>query len=411
MRAGAGAVLVAQRRAELTPWWQAHRASRLLVIRATDQLVHTPLVAPLVASGHARAIAVAPDGAYGGAMIARGAAADALVAALAGGADDRELASASGGGAATVPHGPLARHDARTPAERRAAARLLYRIIHKPQDNAITRWLFRPASFALTRLLVHTPITPNQITFITAILVAVGCWLTAQPTPGGAIGGSALVLAAAYTDCCDGEVARLKLMSSRLGAWFDTIVDELSQIAYLVALGLHCRAHFNLIEALAPSWPHRWDMLDGSDPWRWAIALGVATYGITIACVYWNIVVVVGSANSQDYVGRFEIADGDVPGTARLRPIASQAIATSPDHHPALRWIATYVPHVVRKDFVCWAMVLLAVLQMTQLAFILLVTGGVVSSAIVAVDHVRVRRQLGEIRRRARVFVRATRRA
>ena len=66
---------------------------------------------------------------------------------------------------------------------------------------------------------------------------------------------------------------------------------------------------------------------------------------------------------------------------------------------------------VVRKDFICWGTLVLAGLHLTQIAFGLLVAGGVVTAAIVTVDHLRVRGQLFEIRRRARVFVRATRRA
>ncbi len=405
VRAGASAVLVARSRAELPAWWRANPSERVLVIRATDQLVHTPLVSGLVATDRALAIAVAPRdaaasdcaaGSYAGAMIACGAAASRLVAALADGADDRALAAtALADGADAIPHGAIARHPATTPDQRRAAARLLYRIIHKPQDNAITRYLYRPLSFPLTRLLVHTAITPNQISYCTAVLIAIGCWLTARGPVDSAILGTAIVLAASYVDCCDGEVARLKLQTSRFGAWLDTVVDELSQVAYMIALGLHCAHSFGVFGDLGPH-----------DRWLYAIAIGAVTYTIAIYCVYWNIVVLIGSANSQDYVGKFEITDGDAPGTARLRPVAAQAIAVRPDMHPALKFAATYAPYLVRKDLVSWGVLVLAVVHLTELAFGLLVAGGVLTAAIVAIDHVRVRAQLFEIRRRDRVFVR-----
>jgi len=395
VRAGAVAVLVVRSRAELAPWWRTERSTRVLVLRATDQLVHSPLVASLVATHHPLAIAVDPvDGAYGGAMQACGAAASTLVAALAAGEDDRALA-ARVEVAAHVAHGPIARHPTTTADQRRAAARMLYRIVHKPQDNAVTRWLYRPLSFPLTRLLVHTSVTPNQISYVTAFLVAIGCWITAT---GSALTGTAIVLAASYVDCCDGEVARLKLATSRYGAWLDTVVDELSQIAYMTALGLHC-AHVFSVHYLLGDLGHY-------DPWHVAIAVGVATYAIAIYCVYWNIVVVVGSANSQDYVGKFEITDGDRPGTARLRPIASQAIATSADVLPSLRWIATYAPYIIRRDFVCWGTLALAALHLPQVGFGLLIVGGVATALVVTIDHVRLRTQLVEIRRRERVLVR-----
>lgn len=410
VRAGATDVLVVHDRAAIAPWWRTHARDRVLVIRATDQLVHPPLVAGLAERLRDRdtVIAVAPaaradtdardlaPGAYAGALLARGREADALVDALAAGADDRALAAtALAASGAAVPHGPIARHPARTRAERRAAARMLYRIIHKPQDNAITRYLYRPISFPLTRLLVHTGITPNQISLVTAVLVVIGCWLTARGPMDSAFHGTLFLLAASYVDCCDGEVARLKLESSRLGAWLDTVVDELSQVAYLVALGLHCRAFFGA------------DYLGGpaSDLWRFAIIVGAATYLLAIYCIYWNIIVVVGSANSQDYIGRFEIAPGDAPGTARLRPVATQAIPTHDLPYP-LRLLATYAPYLVRKDLVCWATVGFAFFGLTHVAFLLLTLGGLTTALIVANDHVRLRHQLSTIRRRALVLVR-----
>ncbi|MBE7451009.1 MAG: CDP-alcohol phosphatidyltransferase family protein [Kofleriaceae bacterium] len=293
-------------------------------------------------------------------------------------------------GATAVAHGEIARHPATTRAERKAAARLLYRIIHKTQDNAITRYLYRPVSFPLTRLLVHTPVTPNQVSYAVAVLVAIGCWLTARGPMSSAIAGTALCLFASYVDCCDGEIARLKLLSSRFGAWLDTVIDELSQIAYMVALGWHCRAYFGV--------DYLGDL--GFDPWLWAIAIGAVTYVVTIYIVYFNIIVVVGSANSQDYVGRFEVVDGAEPGTVRLRPAATQAIATRDELHPALKWLATYLPYVVRKDFISWGALILAFAHLTQVAFAMLVLGGPVTAIIVGVDHLKLRGQLRAIARR-----------
>jgi phosphatidylglycerophosphate synthase len=405
-RAGAKRVLVARDRAAIAAWWaDPARGDAVLVIRATDQLVHTPLASGLGAVDGDRVVAVAPSGAvatdvdagaYAGAMLARGAEADELVAALARGDDDRALgAAALAAGATAVPHGEIARHPATTHAERKAAAKLLYRIIHKIQDNAITRYMYRPVSFPMTRLLVHTPITPNQVSYIVGVLVVIGCWLTARGPMSSAIAGTALCLFASYVDCCDGEIARLKLLSSKFGAWLDTIIDELSQIGYMIAVGIHCRKYFGV--------DYFGDL--GFDPWLWAMVIGTLCYALIIYIVYFNIIVVVGSANSQDYVGRFEVVDGDEPGTVRLRPAATQAIATSDDGNPVVKWLATYVPYVVRKDFISWGSLFLAVAHLTQVAFAMLVIGGPVTAVIVGIDHLKLRLQLRAIARRgARVI-------
>lgn len=405
-RAGAAVVHVARDRRELEAWWRGTGCDRLLVIRATDQLVHTPLVTGLVGSDATRSVAVAPEaavptdvpaGGYAGALIARGGDADAVIARLAAGDDDRAIgADLLAAGAEAVPHPRVARHPTTTAADRRAASRLLLEIIHKAQDNAITRYLFRPVSSVMTRMLVWTPITPNQVSAVTAVLVALGCWLTIGPSMTGAIVGTIVMLAAQYVDGCDGEIARLKLLSSKFGAWLDTVVDELSQVAYMIALGLHCRAHFG-VGYLGHL---------GFDPWKLAIIVGTVTYAITIYCVYWNIVVLVGSANSQDYVGRFRIEPAERPGTARLRPVATQAIALPADMNPVLRWLATYAPYVVRKDFISWGAVILAVAHLTQVSFALLVIGGVPAAAVVVNDHVRARLLMSELRRRELMLVR-----
>ena len=384
-RAGAARVLVVDRVRDQLVTWRGARRCPLLVLRA-DQLVHPPLVTPLVAAAPADgvAIAVGPDGAYAGALLATGEHAGRAIEALARGDGDAAIAQAALADAATlrVPHGEIARHPIATPDERRAAHRLLYRILIKPQDNAITRLLYRPISSPLTRLLVWTPITPNQISYLVAAIVALGCWLTASASTARVIAGTAVILAAAYLDCCDGEVARLKLLSSRLGAWIDTIIDELSSVGYMAALGWHCH--------LAYGPRYLGDL--GFDPWLAGIALGVVTYGGAMYCIYYNIIVGVGSANSQDYAGRFEVVPGGRPGSVRLRPAAAKPIAPRRELPGWLAAIATYAPYVVRRDFISWAALGFVVLHGAAVLFAGLTLGGIVTFVIVAIDHVQLRR-------------------
>src|SRR5204863_9125552 len=130
-----------------------------------------------------------------------------VVAGLAGGDSDAAIAA---GATSRIAHGAIARHPIATPEDVRGAHRLLYRILVKPQDNAVTRYLYRPVSFPLTRLLVWTPITPNQISYLVAALVALGCWLTASASMARVVAGTVVILAAAYVGCCECGVARVK---------------------------------------------------------------------------------------------------------------------------------------------------------------------------------------------------------
>jgi len=381
-RVGAERVLVVEGDTDIRAWREG-RSCAVLVIEA-NQLVHTPLVAPLIEAmpSHGYAMAV-DDLTYAGAFVAAPDVADEAITKLAPGPD-----------AVKVQAGPIAHAPIATPEQRKAAHKLLYRILIKPQDNAITRYLYRPISFPLTRMLVWTSITPNQISYLVAVMVAIGCWFTAHQSMTSVLLGTIIVLAARYVDCCDGEVARVKLLSSRFGAWIDTIVDELSSIGYMVAIGYHCHLYFG---------PNDLGNLS-FDPWLVGIVVVVITYAITIYSVYYNIIVAVGSANSQDYVGRFDVVPGSQPNSVRLAPATSKAIATKKPLPPWLEFIATYLPYIVRRDFIAWGTVAFAALHLTHVAFAFLVAGGVVSSVIVGLDHLKLRALRRSITRRGQLI-------
>ena len=130
-----------------------------------------------------------------------------------------------------------------------------------------------------------------------------------------------------------------------------------------------------------------------------AVTIGLVTYGWTIYCIYYNIIVAVGSANSQDYVGRFEVVPGASPSSVRLRPAAVKAIVPRRTLPPWLQFVATYVPYAVRRDFISWGATLLAALHLTYVGFAMLAVGGVLSAVVVTVDHVRLRQLRRSIER------------
>jgi phosphatidylglycerophosphate synthase len=97
--------------------------------------------------------------------------------------------------------------------------------------------LVRHLSYRLTPALLKTSITPNQITAVSLWfgLLSAGCFILGNYI-AGIIG--ALLLTASYTfDNCDGEVARIKNMSSEFGAKFDDMVDWMVDTSFFAALG------------------------------------------------------------------------------------------------------------------------------------------------------------------------------
>jgi phosphatidylglycerophosphate synthase len=125
-----------------------------------------------------------------------------------------------------------------TAAERRAAERRLYAALRKPVDGPVSRWLNRYLSLAVTRRLVDTDVTPNQMTLVATVIGLCGvAVLVASPTWTGVAAGAALVQVQSILDGCDGEIARLKFQASPIGAWLDNVLDDVLNALYGYALG------------------------------------------------------------------------------------------------------------------------------------------------------------------------------
>ena len=95
----------------------------------------------------------------------------------------------------------------------------------------------RQLSYPLTQLLHRLPISPNQITALSMIAGLIGAWCFAQGTWSMHIAGGFWLMACYTLDNCDGEIARLKAMSSDWGANFDDFVDWLVDSAFFATLG------------------------------------------------------------------------------------------------------------------------------------------------------------------------------
>lgn len=97
--------------------------------------------------------------------------------------------------------------------------------------------LVRHLSWRLTTVLLHWPVTPNQITLISLLLGLVGAALFLFGNWYIDIIGSLLLVASYTLDNCDGEIARIKGLSSEFGARLDDIVDSTVDTCFFVALG------------------------------------------------------------------------------------------------------------------------------------------------------------------------------
>ncbi|MFL5304083.1 MAG: CDP-alcohol phosphatidyltransferase family protein [Polyangia bacterium] len=124
-------------------------------------------------------------------------------------------------------------------ASRRAAEDAVYAALYRADLGFVARRFNKPLSIWLTRhVLVRTPVTPNQITLFAAAVGLLGCALIATGAYGWAVVGLACEHLQSVLDGCDGELARVRFQQSKLGAWLDTFVDDVLNVAITVAAGI-----------------------------------------------------------------------------------------------------------------------------------------------------------------------------
>lgn len=105
-------------------------------------------------------------------------------------------------------------------------------------DSFATRLLSRPVSQRLTRLLLNTRITPNQITIFSFFLGLLSALCFFQGGYGMGVSGAGLLLLSIWVDGVDGEIARIKFMESPFGAKLDILCDNVVHVAVFFSIGM-----------------------------------------------------------------------------------------------------------------------------------------------------------------------------
>ena len=130
--------------------------------------------------------------------------------------------------------------DVDTPEALREAGRRLMRDQgRKTRDGPVSRHLNRPVSRWLSRYLVRTTVTPNQVSLASWILSCVAAGLMALGGYPALAAGGVLAQLASIVDGCDGEIARLKHSQSEFGGWFDAVLDRYADAVLLFGLMWH----------------------------------------------------------------------------------------------------------------------------------------------------------------------------
>jgi len=114
----------------------------------------------------------------------------------------------------------------------------LWETMGSSTDGLVDTYFNRPAGRVLSRLLVHTSVTPNQVSvFATFMGMCAAACLSKGDQRWDIIGALVLQLSATI-DCVDGDIARMVFKESKLGKWLDLVGDQVVHVALFIAIAM-----------------------------------------------------------------------------------------------------------------------------------------------------------------------------
>jgi len=119
-----------------------------------------------------------------------------------------------------------------------ASEKHLLRHSGKSQDGMVSKFLNRPISRVITRLLLKLPITPNAWTMLIFAPALVAFVFLVRGDYTGFLTGTALFQLINILDGCDGEIARAKYLDSERGRRLDAFFDFVANLIFVLCLGI-----------------------------------------------------------------------------------------------------------------------------------------------------------------------------
>jgi phosphatidylglycerophosphate synthase len=116
----------------------------------------------------------------------------------------------------------------------REAERRLWGSLTNSADGIVDRFLYRPLGRYLSKILIHAPFSPNQVSIVSTLVGILSGWFFAC---GYFVSGALLLQLSAIIDCVDGDLARGLYKESHLGKWLDLVGDQFVHIAVFAGIG------------------------------------------------------------------------------------------------------------------------------------------------------------------------------
>lgn len=120
-------------------------------------------------------------------------------------------------------------------ASAREAERKLWASLTSSADGIVDRFFNRPIGRLLSKLLVHTSVSPNQVSIVSVLIGMASAWFFAR---GQFLLGAIILQVCAIVDCVDGDLARALFKQSPFGKWIDLGGDQVVHFCVFAGLGL-----------------------------------------------------------------------------------------------------------------------------------------------------------------------------
>jgi len=136
--------------------------------------------------------------------------------------------------------------DAATDPGASAAEEALWQSCRKPVDGYVSRHLNRYISLAISRRIVDTRVTPNQVSALCIVLGILSGVLAAQGGYAYLLAGATLFQLNSILDGVDGELARVRWAYSSVGELLDSAGDNIANFSFfggVAVAALHAGQH------------------------------------------------------------------------------------------------------------------------------------------------------------------------
>jgi phosphatidylglycerophosphate synthase len=117
-----------------------------------------------------------------------------------------------------------------------AAERALWASLTSSADGLVDKVFNRPCGRPLSKLLVHTPISPNAVSLASMAIGLVAAYAFAVGRYPATVVAAILFQLSAVVDCVDGDIARALFKESPFGKWLDLAGDQVVHLAVFAGI-------------------------------------------------------------------------------------------------------------------------------------------------------------------------------